>query len=50
MNGDSDDAFTKALRGRYNDIEAQRADLAAKLAAADESAGVQPDKPSDDAL
>lgn len=50
MNGDPDDAFTKALRGRYNDLEAQRADLAAKLAAVDESAGTPPDKPSHDAL
>jgi site-specific DNA recombinase len=33
MDGDPDDAFTKALRGRHSDLEAQRADLAAKLAA-----------------
>jgi len=50
MNGDPDDAFTKALRGRYNDLETQRADLAAKLAAVDESAGGEPDKPSAEAL
>ncbi|WP_329045066.1 hypothetical protein OG738_27190 [Amycolatopsis sp. NBC_01488] len=50
MNGDPDDAFTKALRGRYNDLEVQRADLAAKLAAVDESDGAEPDKPSAEAL
>lgn len=50
MNGDPDDAFAKALRGRYNDLETQRADLAAKLAAIDDSAGAEPDKSSADAL
>jgi site-specific DNA recombinase len=50
MDGDPDDAFTNALRGRYNDLEAQRADLAPKLAAVDESAGAQPDKQSPDAV
>ncbi len=50
MNGDPDDAFTKALRGRYNDLETQRADLASRLAAVDEPAGAEPNKPSAEAL
>lgn len=50
MDGDPDDAFTKALRGQYNDLETQRTGLAAKPGVLDEAAGARPDKPSADAL
>jgi site-specific DNA recombinase len=50
MDGDPDDAFTKALRGRYNEMEAQRAELAAKLSGVDETASSGPRLPTVDDL
>ena len=50
MDGDPDDAFTKALRSRYNDLEAQRAELAAKLSGADETVSPGPRLPTADDL
>jgi hypothetical protein len=46
MDGDPDDAFTKALRSRYNDLEAQRAELAAKLSGVDEATTSRPRLPT----
>jgi len=44
--GDPDDPFTKALRGRYNDLAKQRADVASALADLGRSVGVEPGVPS----
>ncbi|WP_329063604.1 hypothetical protein [Amycolatopsis sp. NBC_01480] len=50
MDGDPADAFTKALRSRYNDLETQRVDLAAKLATVTQATSAEPDKPSSEDL
>ncbi|WIX75164.1 hypothetical protein QRX50_26870 [Amycolatopsis carbonis] len=50
MDGDPDDAFTKALRGRYNDLEAQRQGLVSKLAALSEAATQMSDRPDAEAV
>ncbi|GLY38815.1 putative recombinase [Amycolatopsis sp. NBRC 101858] len=50
MDGDPEDAFTKALRSRYNDLEAQRAELAVTLSGVDETASSGPRLPTADDL
>ncbi|WP_309235712.1 recombinase family protein [Amycolatopsis sp. SID8362] len=44
--GDPDDPFTKALRGRYNDLEKQRTELASALAELRQSGAAGPDGPT----
>ncbi|GLY39001.1 hypothetical protein Amsp01_050250 [Amycolatopsis sp. NBRC 101858] len=44
--GAPDDPFTKALRGRYNDLEKQRADVANALAELRQSGRADPDVPT----
>ncbi len=44
--GDPDDPFTKALRGRYNELEKERAGVASALAELGRPDGAQPDMPT----
>jgi hypothetical protein len=50
--GDPDDPFTRALRGTYNELDAERAAMLAAIAALDVAADAEPTRPSpaDEAL
>jgi site-specific DNA recombinase len=50
--GDPDDPFTRALRGTYNELDAERAAMLAAIAALDIAADAEPARPSpaDEAL
>jgi site-specific DNA recombinase len=50
MDGDPEDAFTKALRGRYNELEVQRAELATRLSTANEPTSTGSDVPTAEEL